>query len=259
MTDPPPTKRSRGLVLWRTAWVIVTVCIVQGLVCGLSILPILQLWSVLVERTASNPAGRLVVLSLAVAPSYVLFAMLLMALSGLSTRVTGWRTPPDAEMRIADLEWPLLNWVRYMVAIHLVRFFAGSMFRGSPIWTAYLRWNGARLGRRVYINSLAVSDHNLLEFGDDVVIGGDVHISGHTVEHGLVKTGRVRLGRHVTIGLGTVVNIDVDIGPDTQVGALSLVPKHTTLAARAIYVGIPVRRLDTHESQEGPGLSNSGH
>jgi acetyltransferase-like isoleucine patch superfamily enzyme len=59
----------------------------------------------------------------------------------------------------------------------------------------------------------------------------------------MVKTGRVRLGRRVTIGLGTVVNIDVDVGSGTQVGALSLVPKHTTLAADAVYVGIPVRRL----------------
>ena len=73
-------------------------------------------------------------------------------------------------MRLADLEWPLLDWVRYMVAIHIVRLFAGTLFRGTPIWSAYLRLNGARVGRRVYVNSLGVSDHNLLEFGDDVVI-----------------------------------------------------------------------------------------
>ena len=131
-----------------------------------------------------------------------------------------------------------------MVAIHVVRFFAGTMFRGSPIWTAYLRLNGARLGRRVYVNSLGVSDHSLLEFGDDVVIGGDVHVSGHTVEGGVLKTGSVHMGRRVTIGLGSVVNIDVVIGQNTQVGALSLVPKHTRLDRDAVYVGIPVARVD---------------
>ena len=237
------------MAAWRIVWVVMTVCAVQGLVCGLSVFPVILLWTALVEQTGSiSPLASLVVLSLAVAPSYVLFALVLMVLSGLSTRVTGWRTPVDAEMRIAQLDWPLLDWVRYMVAIPLVRFFAGTLFRGSPIWTAYLRLNGARLGRRVYVNSLAVSDHNLLEFGDDVVIGGDVHISGHTVEHGMVKTGRVRLGRRVTIGLGTVVNIDVDVGAGTQVGALSLVPKHTRLDADAVYVGIPVRRLGVREA-----------
>lgn len=243
MPDSRHPSGRRFVTMWRISWVVTTICVVQGLVCGLSILPVFWLWSALIERTATSPATRIVVLSLAASPSYVLFALSLMAWSSLSTRLTGWRTPEDATMRIADLEWPVLNWVRYMVAIHVVRFFAGTMFRGSPIWSVYLRLNGARLGRRVYVNSLAVSDHNLLEFGDDVVIGGDVHISGHTVERGLVKTGRVRLGDHVTVGLGTVVNIDVDIGSHAQVGALSLVPKHTTLAGGAVYVGVPVTRL----------------
>jgi len=181
--------------------------------------------------------------SLGIVPSYLLFALTLMLLSALATRLVGWRTLPDREMRIVDMEWPLLNWVRFMVSIHMVRFFAGSLFRGSPIWTAYLRLAGARLGRRVYVNSLGLSDYNLLDFGDDVVIGADVHISGHTVEGGIVKTGTVRLGHNVTIGVGSIVDIDVEVGSDCQIGALSLVRKHTKLEGRAVYAGIPVRPI----------------
>lgn len=96
----------------------------------------------------------------------------------------------------------------------------------------------------MYVNTLFISDHNLLEFDDEVVIGADVHLSGHTVEGGVVKTAGVRLGRNMTIGLGSVIDIDVEAGPDCQVGALSLVPKHTKLAARTIYAGIPVRRIE---------------
>jgi hypothetical protein len=70
--------------------------------------------------------------SLGVIPSYVLFALTLMLLSAMMTRLLGWRTLPYLEMRIVDFERPLLNWVRFMVALHLVRFFAGSFFRGSP-------------------------------------------------------------------------------------------------------------------------------
>jgi acetyltransferase-like isoleucine patch superfamily enzyme len=166
-----------------------------------------------------------------------------MPLSALAVRLAGWRTRDQRRWAIADLDWELLDWARYLAAAHLVRLVAGSLFRGSPIWTAYLRLNGATIGRRVYVNSLSISDHNLLTFGDDVVIGADVHMSGHTVEGGVVKTGSVHLGPRVTIGLGSVVDIDVEAGAGCQVGALSLVPKHTRLAGDAVYAGIPAKRI----------------
>jgi acetyltransferase-like isoleucine patch superfamily enzyme len=100
----------------------------------------------------------------------------------------------------------------------------------------------------VYLNSVTMSDHNLLEFGDDVVIGAGVHLSGHIVERGVVKTAPVRLGRNVMIGVGSVIGIGVEIGANTQVGALSFVPKHRTLQADAVYGGVPVRRLDLPDS-----------
>jgi UDP-3-O-[3-hydroxymyristoyl] glucosamine N-acyltransferase len=62
-----------------------------------------------------------------------------------------------------------------------------------------------------------------------VVIGGGVHLSGHTVEDGVVKTAGVRLGSNVTIGLGSVIEIGVEIGSNSQVGALSFVPKYAKL------------------------------
>jgi non-ribosomal peptide synthetase-like protein len=137
-----------------------------------------------------------------------------------------------------------MRWAHYMTATHVVRLVAGTLFRGSPIWTAYLRANGARIGRRVFVNTLSIADHNLIELGDDVVLGADVHISGHTVEGGVVKTGRVRVGSNVTIGLGSIIDVGVEIGSRCEVGALTFVPKHARLEADGTYVGIPARRID---------------
>ena len=243
----------------RIAWAVATLVVVQSIVCGLAVLPVLALWGPLFAWTAGDPVAQVVAVSFAAIPSYVVFALALMFASAAATRVTGWRTRPDAAMRLADVDWPLLDWVRYMVAIHVVRLFAGTLFRGTPIWSAYLRLNGARVGRRVYVNSLGVSDHNLLEFGDDVVIGGDVHLSGHTVEGGFVKTAPVRLRDRVTVGLGSVVGIGVTVGSDVQIGALSLVPKHATLDGGCVYVGVPVRRLASDASPSGtrPGSTRA--
>jgi acetyltransferase-like isoleucine patch superfamily enzyme len=231
-------------VIWRVSCTLVSIIVVELVVCAVAALPVVLVWIELVARITSNPVVRAAAFSVVLVPSYIAFALSLMVVSAAATRLTGARTPPDAAMRIAEMGWPLMRWARYMAASHVVRVLAGTMFRGSPIWTAYLRLNGATIGKRVWVNSLFVSDHNLLECGDDVVIGSEVHLSGHTVEGGVLKTARVRLGREVTIGLGSVIDIDVTIGDGCQVGALSLVPKHTTLEPHGTYAGIPVRRID---------------
>jgi acetyltransferase-like isoleucine patch superfamily enzyme len=229
----------RMLIAWRIVWTLLTLITVETLVCALSILPVVFVWYLLQNSVPSSPAARLFVWSVAIVPSYVAFALFLMVIAPGAIRLAGWETPADAHMRIADMDWALLRWVRYGASIHLVRIVAGSLFRGTPMWTTHLRLSGARLGKRVYVNSLSVSDYNLLDFGDDVVIGGGVHLSGHTVEAGVVKTARVRLGRNVTIGLGSVIEIGVEIGPDVQIGALSFVPKYAKLKGGVTYAGAP--------------------
>jgi len=204
--------------------------------------PAVALWAFVASLPVSI-LTRLLLFSGIAIPSTVAFAVTLLIVSPIATWVTRTRTPANLELRIADMSWPLMTWARYMVAIHIVRVFAGTLFRGSPFWTAYLRLNGARLGRGVYINTLHISDHNLLDFGDQVIIGSEVHVSGHTVESGVVKTGNVRLGDQVTVGLGTTIEIGVVAGDRCQIGALSFVPKHTALDAGAVYVGSPVRRI----------------
>lgn len=233
------------LRLWlRVALTVVEILAVETFVCGAAAIPSVALWMQLVQRTAESPGLRLALGALFAVPSYVLFALMLMLCSPAATWITRARTAPGLELRIGDLDWPLLCWARYMAATHVVRAFAGWLFRGSPVWTLYLRLNGARIGRGVHVNTLAITDHNLLELGDGVIVGDAVHLSGHTVEGGVMKTGRVVLASNVTVGLGTVVGIGVVADTGCQIGALSFVPKHAHLAAHATYAGVPARRLD---------------
>jgi acetyltransferase-like isoleucine patch superfamily enzyme len=233
---------------WRIAWTLLTFIVVEGIVAGVAALPVTWLWLWLLVRTSHLPWLRITSVSLALFPSYVLFALLFMFLSALAARGMRWRTEPAAAMRIRDIDWNLLHWLRYVALSHLVRLVAGTLFRATPLWTFYLRLNGVRAGRRVYVNSLSVMDHNLLELGEGTVVGADVHLSGHTVEDGIVYTAPVRIGRNVTLGTGSVIGIGVVIGDGAQIGALSLVPKHTTLPGGAVYIGIPVHPFATDAS-----------
>ena len=238
---PGQARRIAWAAWWRVGCTVVAIVVVQVAVFALALLPIAALWTMLAR--IEDQLLRAVVYGVVAAPSYVLFAVLLIVVSPLASRLTGARTPENAELRLADLDWPLMRWARAAVATHLVRVVAGSLFRGSPVWGLYFRLAGARVGRRVYVNTVEAGDYNLLEVGDDSVIGADVHLSGHTVEGGVLKTGRVRLGRNVTVGVGSVIGIGVEAGDGAQVGALSFVPKYMRLEAGGVYVGIPVRRL----------------
>jgi acetyltransferase-like isoleucine patch superfamily enzyme len=229
----------------RAVWAGASILVVETVIVGVAALPAFLCWSWIF--TFAEPralAVRAMLAAMAFVPAYLMFAIALIVLSAASTAVFGWRTRPGAAWNLADLDWPLLDWSRYMVSTHVVRVLVGTFFRSSPLWTWYMRLNGARIGRGVYVNSLSISDHNLLTFGDGVVIGEDVHLSGHTVEGGVVKTAEVRLGRGVTVGLGSMVGIGVEAGDGCIIGALSVVPKHTRLEAGTIYAGVPVRRIE---------------
>jgi len=234
----------------RVFWTMTSVLVLESIVFSLALAPAALFWQWHFGMELSHPWARISLLGLTFIPAYLLFAFSLMVASALVMRFVGWRTPANAEMPIREWGWPLLNWVRYSISTHAVSLFAGPVFRTSPVWTFYMRLNGARLGRSVFVNSLAVTDHNLLEFGENTVIGGGVHLSGHTVENGIVKTAPVRLGRDVTVGVGAVVEIGVEAGAGCQIGALALVPKFSKLEAGGLYVGIPVRRVDQLPREE---------
>jgi hypothetical protein len=229
----------------RVTWTGASYLVVQSLVLGVAALSGAVALQLVVPHLPASTWGKAWVLAVGLLPTYLVSALTLMIATALAIRLLGWRARPGLVMPIAEYGWPLMDWARRGMCTHVVRLLVGNPTRGTPLWGLFIRMSGARMGRRVWINSTAVSDHELLAFGDGVVVGHDVQLSGHTVEGGCVKTGTVHVGSDATIGVGAVIGIDVEIGDRCQVGALSFVPKHSRLEADATYVGIPVRRLAT--------------
>lgn len=224
-------------------WAVGTYIAVQSALLGVAALPAALALEVVGPWLPSASWGRFVALAVGLLPMYVVCAFTLAVATALAIRLLGWRTAAGLDVPIAAYEWPLLDWARRAMCTHVVRLLVAGPFRGTPLWSYFMRLNGAAMGRGVWVNSLAVIDHELLSFGDGTVVGHDVHLSGHTVEDGRLKTGTVRVGRRVTIGVGAVIGVDVEIGDHCRVGALSFVPKHSRLEAGATYIGIPAHRL----------------
>ncbi len=252
------TSTAGPMVAFRVIWAVVSVFVVESLVLAFAIVPAAVFFQWHLNWTLSPFWLKGVLVSAAAVPAYLIFAHLLMFFSALACRVLGWRPIPGQEMKLSEFGWPLLDWARYSIMSHVVRLLAGSVLRATPMWVWYLRLDGARLGRRVWVNSLGVTDHSLLDFGDDVVIGAGAHLSGHTAERGAIRTDPIILGAGTTIGVNTIIGIGVETGPGCQVGALSFVPKYSRLEANTAYGGVPVRaltnELESSAKEEPDGL-----
>ena len=95
-----------------------SIFIVQTVVCGMAVLPVVVAWMQLDAWLPARVAVRTTVFSLLVIPSYVAFALGLMVLSAVATRVTGVRTPLDREMRIAEMDWTLMSlWTLTLISL----------------------------------------------------------------------------------------------------------------------------------------------
>ncbi len=107
-----------------------------------------------------------------------------------------------------------------------------------------LRLLGARLGRNVTIASGVMLDYfypELIEVGDNTIIGMNAMVLTHEFLHDRVRSGQVRMGRGCLIGANSTVLAGVTLGDGTMVGALSLVNKGTPTGA--FVGGVPIRLL----------------
>ena len=105
------------------------------------------------------------------------------------------------------------------------------------------RKTGMKIGKNVsiYASNLDILFPELIEIGDNTVIGNTTAILTHEfLSHGSRK-GRVKIGKDVTIGIMTIILPGVTIGDGAVVAAYSLVNRN--VAPGAMVGGVPIKRL----------------
>lgn len=129
--------------------------------------------------------------------------------------------------------------------------FAGNLelFRVTPLLNLYYKGMGAKIGRDVIINSVIVYDPDLLEIGDNVVIGGDVVLMAHSGEGKYLHIRKVKIGNGASIGQSSTILCGAEIGEGAIVGAMSLVPKDFKVPPNSVYGGVPVREISRKNTE----------
>ena len=144
------------------------------------------------------------------------------------------------------VKWAFVNAIMLIVNLTFMDF-----MRLTPFLPLYYRLMGAKIGKRVQINTKGLADISLLEIGDDSVIGGDAVLIGHVAEHGKLKLRKTTIGKKVTVGLGAVIMPGTSIGDGALIAARSVLSKNSQISENTLFAGTPakyVRHLDRKEN-----------
>jgi acetyltransferase-like isoleucine patch superfamily enzyme len=160
--------------------------------------------------------------------------------------------PGTPEGRYPYYSFKAFQWASYNALILLVRYTCINFMRVTPLINLFHGFMGMKIGRRVQINTAIIGDSNLIEIGDDTVIGGDVTLIAHAAERGQLVAERVRIGKRVTVGLMAVVMPGCDIGDRSVIAAGAVLMKGTRVAEGEIWGGVPARKLGERKPHAQP-------
>lgn len=189
---------------------------------------------------------RLVAVSVAGFLAYFTYAICVIFVAGAFRLITFAGTPLGTYSYYSGKGF---RWASYNAIILLVRYSCINWLRVTPLICLFHRLMGMKLGKRVQINTAVIGDSNLIEIGDDTVIGGDVTLIGHSAERGNLVASRVTIGSNVTIGLMAIVMPGVTIGDRAMIAASAFLPKGTVVGPDEIWGGVPARKIGERKTK----------
>ena len=118
-----------------------------------------------------------------------------------------------------------------------------DLLAGTPFIVWFFRLLGAKIGKRVYLDTTELTEFDLVKIGDDAAVNHDCTLQTHLFEDRVMKMSTVEIGAGCHLGSMSLILYDTHLEPGSSVDDLSLVMKGETLPARTHWTGIPGRRL----------------
>lgn len=123
----------------------------------------------------------------------------------------------------------------------LSKTFLLEYLKGTPWLPVALRMLGVKIGKRAWLNTLDITEYDMVTIGDDAALNSDCGPQTHLFEDRVMKVGKVKMGARSTIGSRSIVLYDSEVGDGVRLSALSLVMKGEVLAQGTDWEGSPVK------------------
>jgi non-ribosomal peptide synthetase-like protein len=111
---------------------------------------------------------------------------------------------------------------------------------GTPLMSLYLRAMGARIGRGVWCETTAVTEHDMITLEDGTAVNRGGCLMTHLFHDRLLRIGPTRLDHGATLGPTAVVLPDTHVGAGTRVSGHSVVLRGEALPCGTRWRGTPV-------------------
>ncbi len=113
--------------------------------------------------------------------------------------------------------------------------------QGTPWLPVVMRILGVKTGKRIFMNTTDITEFDMVTICDDAALNADCGPQTHLFEDRVMKVGAVKIGARSSIGAGTIILYDSELGDDTNIEALSLVMKGERLSPGTDWTGSPVK------------------
>jgi len=129
---------------------------------------------------------------------------------------------------------------RFWAVKTLMRTSPVMAFTGTPIYSAYLRLMGARIGKNVVMSCRhGPVCADMLTVGDNTILRKDTILLGYRAQSNFIHIGPVEIGANAFVGEASVIDIDTVMGDNTQLGHASSLQSGQRIPDGKRYHGSP--------------------
>jgi non-ribosomal peptide synthetase-like protein len=177
--------------------------------------------------------------------------------------------PPMLMSTVVSLKWIIIGkiregdypvWGLYYFRLWLVRnlldLVPARYLAGTPLYRAYWRSLGCRVGRNAWIGKVDICAPDLVSIGSRASVGSEVLLETMYVENGTVRIRKVTIGNDAYVGTSSVLGAGAEIGAGAELGNMSFLERGASLGAGDRWEGAPARMKGRARTQCEPPNSN---
>lgn len=140
--------------------------------------------------------------------------------------------------------WNIFIWKIDVVKFLYINFIIpeyGELTIGTPFISFLLRCMGAKIGKKVYIETLDIGEHDLISIGDNCCLNHNAILQTHLYEDRVFKASNIRIANNCNLGTSALILYDAKIEEHSSLGDFSLIMKGEVLPKNTYWQGIPAQ------------------